>query len=344
MTDPTAEHTYAADGMYDITVTVTDNRGATNADTTQVNVVQLPNVDPTADFTVDCWGLDCDFDAAASEDSDGTIVDYAWDFGDLNLGSGEQVNNVYAGSGEFDVTLTVTDNRGGTATDTQHITVNEIATSIDFRDAVSVDGGNGNNVSIQVPATVQQDDLLVLFVTNGNSRTANTPSGWTQLGTRSDSELTTQVFWRFAAAGSAGTNVSTALSGNAPVIASMVAYSGVNASPVSASASAAEPSTTAVTAHTTPGVTVPADGAWVLSYWADRNSALSPNVPTTSWTPPAEQVFRADEFSSNSNSRVSSLLTDDGAPVLAGVRGGLTATADAGAEKGTMWTIVLASQ
>jgi PKD repeat protein len=312
-------------------------------------VAQLPNVDPAAAFTVDCWGLDCDFDASSSADSDGTIVDYSWDFGDLNVGSGQPVNHVYANGGTFDVTLTVTDNRGGTAVANQEITINPIATSIEFRDAVSVNGGNNSKVNVPVPNTVQQGDLLLMYVTNGNTRTADVPAGWTQLGTRTDSELTTQVFWRFASGLTAGTTVTSDLRNGvndpaaAPVIASLVAYSGVDAAPVSASASAIETSNQAVTNHTTPGVDVPADGAWVLSYWADRNSAANGNQPTTAWTPPFQQAFRADEFSSGSDSRISSLLTDDGGPVLAGMRNGLTAAADAGATKGTMWTIVLRS-
>lgn len=350
MTNPTAQHTYAAEGPYDITVTVTDNRGASHAKTKQVNVAQLPNIEPSAAFTVDCWGIDCDFDAGLSDDSDGVIVDYAWDFGDVNVGSGETANHIYATGGTFNVGLTVTDNRGGTAVSEQEITINEIATNIEFRDSVSVNGGNSKKVDVPVPNTVQADDLLVMYVTNGNTRTADVPAGWTQLGSRTDSDLTTQVFWRFASELSAGSTVTSTLRDGtnaaafAPVIASLVAYSGVDAAPVSESASAIETSNQAVNNHTTPGVTVPNNGAWVLSYWADRNSAADPNVPTTTWTPPFEQAARADAYSGGGDARVSSLLTDDGGPVLAGVRNGLVAAANAGATKGTMWTVVLRSQ
>jgi PKD repeat protein len=346
----TTQHTYAADGPYTITLTVTDNRGMTGTKTKQVTVAQLPNVNPTAGFTFSCWGLSCDFDGTSSTDPDGSIVDYSWDFADAPTGTGDQPNHVFSANGTYDVTLTVTDNRGGTDTTDAQVEVNKIPTTINYRDSVSVDGGNGQHVNIQVPASVQSGDLMLLFVSNGNTRTADTPSGWTQLGSRSDAELVTQVFYRFAGAGSAGSPVSSTLRdgvGNAaaaPVVASLVAYSGVNASPVSTSASTDEASSALVTDHTTPGVSVPADGAWVLSYWADRTSAANGAIPTTAWTPPGSQVLRADEFSSNSDSRVSSLLTDDGGPVLSGARNGLTASADAASRKATMWTIVLGSQ
>jgi PKD repeat protein len=345
-----SQHAYADTGTYTITVTVTDNRGAMSSKAKDVSVVQPPNIDPTANFSFSCLGLDCDFDGTKSSDNDGSIVSYSWDFDDTETSDVSQPNHVFDAGGTYDVMLTVTDDRGGTATLSKQVIVNPIPTTISYRDSTSVDGGNGQHVNITVPDSVQSGDLMMLFVTNGNTRTADVPSGWTQLGRRSDSELVTQVFYRFATAGSAGSTVTSALRddmgnlGAAPVVASLVAYSGVDASPVSDFSSNDEESSALVTHHTTPDITVPADGAWVLSYWADRTSAANGAVPTSSWTPPLGQALRADEFSSNSDSRVSSLLTDDGGPVLGGSRDGLTASADVASRKGTMWTIVLRSQ
>jgi PKD repeat protein len=351
-TGANTQHAYSGTGTYTITLTVTDNRGSVSTKTKQVSVVQPPNIDPTADFSFSCFGLDCDFDGTKSSDSDGSIASYSWDFGDTKSSDVSQPDHVYEQDGTYDVQLTVTDDRGGTASVSKQVVVNAIPTTIAYRDATSVDGGNGQHVNIVVPASVQAGDLMMLFVTNGNTRTADVPSGWTQLGSRTDSELVTQVFYRFATAGSAGSTVSTALRdgvgnlGAAPVVASLAAYSGVDSiSPVSVSASNDEESTALVTDHTTPGLTVPTggDGAWVLSYWSDRTSTANGATATSSWTPPVSQALRADEFSSNSDSRVSSLLTDDGGPALSGQRDGLTASADVASRKATMWTIVLRS-
>ena len=60
------QHQYADDGSYTVTVTVTDNRGTSSNKARSVSVARPPNVLPTADFTVDCWGLDCDVDASTS--------------------------------------------------------------------------------------------------------------------------------------------------------------------------------------------------------------------------------------------------------------------------------------
>jgi PKD repeat protein len=60
-------------------------------------------------------GEDVLFDGSASTD-DEQIVSYVWNFGDGSMGSGQRVQHDYAIAGNFNVTLTVTDNRGGTDT------------------------------------------------------------------------------------------------------------------------------------------------------------------------------------------------------------------------------------
>ena len=69
---------------------------------------------PVASFSRSCNALACRFDASESEDSDGTISDYSWDFGDGETGSGVNPTHAYALAGEYNVVLTVTDNAGAT--------------------------------------------------------------------------------------------------------------------------------------------------------------------------------------------------------------------------------------
>lgn len=57
-----------------------------------------------------------------STDSDGTIVQYDWDFGDGSAASGPSAQHTYATVGEFIVKLTVTDDRGATGTATATVT------------------------------------------------------------------------------------------------------------------------------------------------------------------------------------------------------------------------------
>ena len=68
-------------------------------------------------------GANVSFDSSASSDPDGTIASYAWDFGDGGSSTAANPSYTYTSSGTFHVTLTVTDNRGGTDSVTHDVTV-----------------------------------------------------------------------------------------------------------------------------------------------------------------------------------------------------------------------------
>lgn len=82
------------------------------------------NRPPTANIGGGCpeTGFDCSFNGGGSTDPDGSINSYQWDFGDGATGSGENVSHTFA-AGEYTVTLTVTDNRGGKDTTSMPVTV-----------------------------------------------------------------------------------------------------------------------------------------------------------------------------------------------------------------------------
>ncbi len=62
--------------------------------------------------------------AAGSNDPDGTIASYSWNFGDGTAsGTGVSVQHTYSAAGVFTVTLTVTDNLGATASATAAATI-----------------------------------------------------------------------------------------------------------------------------------------------------------------------------------------------------------------------------
>jgi murein DD-endopeptidase MepM/ murein hydrolase activator NlpD len=70
---------------------------------------------PVADFEHDCFEMTCSFDGSPSFDMDGEIVAWDWDFGDGGQLEGEQVEYVFEDQGDYEVGLTVTDDRGGSA-------------------------------------------------------------------------------------------------------------------------------------------------------------------------------------------------------------------------------------
>ena len=118
-TNPT--HPYATGGTYTVVLTVTDDDGGTDTETQQVTVATA-NVLPTAAFTASCNELACDF-TDTSTDSDGTIASRAWTFGDGGTSTATNPSHTYAAAGTFTVGLTVTDNRGGSASTSKSVVV-----------------------------------------------------------------------------------------------------------------------------------------------------------------------------------------------------------------------------
>jgi Tol biopolymer transport system component len=74
-------------------------------------------------------GQNAPFNGGGSYDPDGSIVSYAWTFGDGGSGSGVAPTHAYGTTGTFNVTLTVTDNLGAQAT--ASTTINVSASSSD---------------------------------------------------------------------------------------------------------------------------------------------------------------------------------------------------------------------
>lgn len=138
-TTATGSATYTQPGTYTVSLTVTDNRGATNTATRQIVVTGAPNIPPNAVIrTVSVAGtipLTVNLSGANSTDPDGTIVSYAWDLGNGQTGTGSAIQAIYNEAGSYTVTLTVTDDRGATASQTLVIDVSEdsnIAPGADF--------------------------------------------------------------------------------------------------------------------------------------------------------------------------------------------------------------------
>ena len=83
------------------------------------------NRPPTARFTYNCTGLSCSFDGTGSSDPDGDPLTHTWSFGDGANGAGATTTHTYGSAGDYSVTLTVTDGRDGTDSETQVVSVQE---------------------------------------------------------------------------------------------------------------------------------------------------------------------------------------------------------------------------
>ncbi|MDN2579020.1 PKD domain-containing protein [Aquibium sp. ELW1220] len=109
---------YDRPGTYAVTLTVTDGSGQDNAsasDTLTVTVADRPNLAPVARVETDrpaAIDEPIAFSGAASDDPDGNILSYDWDFGDGAAARGRDVVHRYSRSGLYVARLTVTDDSG----------------------------------------------------------------------------------------------------------------------------------------------------------------------------------------------------------------------------------------
>jgi PKD repeat protein len=127
-TGVTATHTYLVAGPYTITLTVTDVNMATATATRQVTAIEPPpELPPVAVISADIVYLDVSVDGSGSYDPDGgTIVSWAWNFGDGSTASGPTATHSYLTAGVKTITLTVTDSdQGLTGTATTQVTAVE---------------------------------------------------------------------------------------------------------------------------------------------------------------------------------------------------------------------------
>ncbi len=90
-------------------------------------VILPPNGTPVPSFTyapsAPITRMDVTFDASLSTDSDGRIVSYLWNFGDGSRAEGAVVKHDFKNMGSFVVTLTVTDDRGQSASLSKTVSV-----------------------------------------------------------------------------------------------------------------------------------------------------------------------------------------------------------------------------
>ena len=291
------------------------------------------NLNPTASFTASCPALACTLDASASTDPDGSIASYVWDFGDGTVGTGVSASHEYPAAGTYTVTLTVTDNRGGTGTATQTvITTLPPVTTVEFRDTAGVNVSSAAP-SVVIPAGVQAGDGMVLALTAAaNPLTVPELSGWTQLGVQTTSGATSVVWYRIAQIGDAGTSVTVPLGTTMKADLRLLAYAGTSVvTPIAGFARTAE--STAVTAHAAPAVDVSGTGRWVVTLWSDKSSS------TTAWTAPGGVSVRGTGLGTGGG-RITTLAVDTGGTVPPGTYGPLTASTDA-ASRAIAWSLIL---
>ncbi len=151
-----------------------------HTDVLVITVVEEANDPPSAvlytnKITVEA-GSNIYFNGSESTDSDGSIVEYTWDFGDGTRDSGMHSSHIFESEGTYYASLTVIDDDGDTDTTGISITVTEAVTettptgALDFTESTQTTGlYTGSFVSLSKSAQINDTTLTITDDSLGNS-------------------------------------------------------------------------------------------------------------------------------------------------------------------------------
>ncbi len=146
-----ATHTWADNGSYTVTLTVTDKDGGSTSLSQTMTVSDVAPVITSLTATTPLVEGDTGTFTGAATDVAADTITYTWDYGDGTTGSGASSTHVYADNGTYTVTLTATDNGGAYSTATTSVVVtnaNPVVVSI-----TTADGDEGTTLDVSAVAT-----------------------------------------------------------------------------------------------------------------------------------------------------------------------------------------------
>jgi PKD repeat protein len=157
--------TYLSAGMFTVTLRVTDNAGAQDTATQDIEVNAVGNAAPDAQLSATPDNgdapLSVSLDATASSDSDGSIVRYDWDFDGDNVWDAydgpSSLSHTYTAAGNYSAKVRVTDNAGSQSSATVTIVVNAAANAAPSADLQATPDNGNAPLAVSFDATGSSD-------------------------------------------------------------------------------------------------------------------------------------------------------------------------------------------
>ncbi|MEN8163201.1 MAG: PKD domain-containing protein, partial [Acidobacteriota bacterium] len=162
-------HAYDRPGLYQVTLAVDDGSGVGNSGS-ESSLEMTVNKEPVADAGPDrivCLGDDVSFDGSASVDTDGSLAQFRWSFGDGAQAQGRQVSHVFESHGDFDIVLEVGDEHGlgcSSDSDTATTRVNTPPVAVAGPDRQGFVGGAHDALRFDALASSDADGDPLTFV------------------------------------------------------------------------------------------------------------------------------------------------------------------------------------
>lgn len=153
-------HVYATPGTYTVVLTATDTCGSIDTDTLLLTVCSAP----APSFSSSIAGNTVTFDASATTNA----VQYYWDFGDGNTGTGVNPSNTYGVSQNYTVILMAVNACGDTIADTQVVA---LCTDPIASWTYQIISSSGNGMLVQFDGTASVGNTYFWDFGDGNSTT-----------------------------------------------------------------------------------------------------------------------------------------------------------------------------
>lgn len=150
--NPMASHIYVENGSYIVALNVSDDDGGYDIDTAILTIggsIPDDNQPPTANFTfepIDPLVNESIVFTDLSNDSDGTIVNWTWSFGDGNHSYMQNPIHSYMINGIYTITLTVEDNNETNDSTTKIIEVLQLSPPENYTLTINVTDMNGDPI------------------------------------------------------------------------------------------------------------------------------------------------------------------------------------------------------
>jgi hypothetical protein len=141
----------------------------TNTTGSNLSPNAVANVSPASGTTATVFA----FDGSASNDSDGSIVSYQWNFGDGSSAGGATTTHQYALGGSYTATLVVTDNQGATGVQSRTISVAGTDSTPNAFSFAPVSGAALNTVVTSASATIGGIDTAAPVTISGGEYSIN---------------------------------------------------------------------------------------------------------------------------------------------------------------------------